>query len=56
MKEDYVEKLTLFGHIPWEYLGLPMNFSADLIYIWRVFVWINSNEGSTSTTGGVLVV
>ena len=28
-KEDPVEKLTSFSHIPWEYLCQPMNFSAD---------------------------
>ena len=27
-KMDYVEILTSFSHIPWEHLGLPMNFSA----------------------------
>ena len=27
---DYVKKQTLFDHIPWEYLGQPINFSADL--------------------------
>ena len=27
-KGDYVEKYTSFSHIPWEYLGQPMNFSA----------------------------
>ena len=26
-KRDYVEK---FGHIPWEYLVQPMNFSASM--------------------------
>ena len=25
-KGDYVEKLASFGHIPWEYLGQPINF------------------------------
>ena len=30
-----VEKLTSFGHIPWEYFGQPINFSADPhIYIY----------------------
>ena len=28
-KEDFIEKQTSFEHIPWEYLGQPMNFSAD---------------------------
>ena len=28
-KLDSDEKQTSFGHIPWENLGLPMNFSAD---------------------------
>ena len=28
-RKDYVEKETLFVHIPWEYLGQPMNFAAD---------------------------
>ena len=27
--DNYVEKLTLFGHSPWEYLGEPITFSAD---------------------------
>ena len=26
---NYVEKSTLFGHIPWDYLGHSMNFSVD---------------------------
>ena len=26
---DYVEKQTSFGHIPWEYVGQPMNFLAE---------------------------
>ena len=39
---NYVEKLTLFGHIPWEYLGLPLNFSADpLTYLWSKFYLID---------------
>ena len=28
-EEDYIEKSTLFGHIPWEYLGQPVNFSVN---------------------------
>ena len=29
LKGDYVEKWTSFVHIPWVYLGQPMNFSAN---------------------------
>ena len=28
-KGEYVEKLLTLGHIPWEYFGQPLNFSAD---------------------------
>ena len=28
-KGDYIEKWTLLGHIPWEYLEQTMNFSVN---------------------------
>ena len=27
--KNYVQKLTLFGHFPWEYRSQPMNYSVD---------------------------
>ena len=49
-KENYVEIETLFGHIPWEYLSQPMNFSANPYNTMQVLLktekrWLSSDGG-----------
>ena len=39
-KGDYAEKKSLFCYILWKYLGHPVNFSANPLYVYIYILYI----------------